>query len=835
MKHSEMPIMGILQAANNFYAYGNWGYFFVLRNGNWEKIETPIKNHIQAATFSEKYGILLGTRGEGIYAYNDKKFKKIPTEISSELDIIKLYKDEKKQIHASAINEELIFDGSSFKTLRKTNINNQPFGFQEIVLTNNYIQKKIQIPTEKEYRNGILADDGAILMLNAQGEVFHSFYQSLNYFNRYDYTYQIEGHANENSHGAAFIHLNDDFLPELFVLNTNNSSKLYLNRSRKSFVDLSYSIEKLNSASLDKFIFADINSDYLLDFVGTTSAKRSKKFSIFFGEKGQNFSKENIFLRNILGDINNLRLVDLNTDGDVDLLVSQYLNENRGVGNTIKLINHKYKKSFSVDSSNNNQTKSWNLQTISADFDNDNFDDIYIVQKWRRDKLFLSNDGTFVDKTDSHLYDLKPLNTFAATSFDYNNDGNLDIVLLSEENTISMIENNGKGIFKDVTSEKFPSDLSIFRINPILGIFINSGDINNDGFTDILLYVKSYNFSKQFCLINFQGKYFKDLSEAMNLAQIDLTGNILGDIDNDGDLDIYGLRNGHNILWLNNLDNNNFIKLFIKGVISTTQGIGTKIWLYKAGRMNNQKHLIGYKQIGSDISGANIYNDIMAHFGVGYVKKIDIKIRFPSGKEKRIYNVNAGQSLIIEELGGISTELYLLPGTAARFLLNPAVQIYILITILSGFILYFGIRNGLKKYKWELPLTIILIVINLTLFWTLILLTIESENILKYLLPPLSILVGIAMPNIIFFYITKKNQKEIGENSLDTLFDLLINFSHGEWALRNLNSLQMFFQNINSLNIDDQAIIEQFEKRKATFTDLTYPTLLKNYSNIKKD
>lgn len=827
LAHSEVPLTGIIKAFDKLYAFGNWGSFYVLENDKWEKINTPIKNHIQDAVFDKNSGIFLGTRGEGIFLFNGKIFVKIPTENGNQLDLIDIFRGNDGQLHARAQNDELIFDGRKFKSFNSSSNKSSPFGFYEMFLGNEFSREKFLIPLEKKFVGGIQAEDGTLLTINSQGDLFHSFIQNTNFFNSFDYTYQIEGHANENSIGGSFIHLNDDFLPELFVLNTNNSSKLYLNQKNKNFIDLSILLEKVNTTSIDKYVFADINSDYYLDFIGLNSNQRGKDLLIYYGESKKNFSSQNVLLKNVSGDITNLRIADINEDGDIDIVINQYLDSNRNVGNIIRLINQKYSNSLIMDSTNNKEFKSWNLQTIMADFNNDDLTDMYIIQKWRKDKLLFNMNGKYVDKASSNLNDFQPLNTFSAISFDYNNDGNLDILLLSEEHIISLLENNGHGKFKDVSYKKIPEYFLNSSLHPLTAAFIISGDINNDGFVDIILYLKNFKFSKQFCLINYKGKYFKDLSDSLNLQPIDLTGNILADIDDDGDIDIYGLRNGNNILLLNNLDNKNFIKILVKGVSSNTQAIGTKVWIYKAGYLNNKQYLLGYKQIGSDIPGSNIYNDPVIHFGIPENNRLDIKIKFPSGVEKFLYNIEKGQNIIVEEKSGISKALYLFPGMVLRFFLNTSVQIYLLISLLSAIILFIGIQNGLKKYNWQLSLTIILVVINLSLFWTLIIITNEFENIIKYFLPPISVFIGIAMPNLIYFLIEKKRAFETDEDNTETLFNLLINFSHGEWALRNLNSLQMFFQNIPAINIDDSSASELLLKRRETFIELTYPTLTK--------
>ncbi|PJA97212.1 MAG: hypothetical protein CO129_02430, partial [Ignavibacteriales bacterium CG_4_9_14_3_um_filter_34_10] len=494
-------------------------------------------------------------------------------------------------------------------------------------------------------------------------------------------------------------------------------------------------------------------------------------------------------------------------------------------GKLLQFINSSFLNKFKPDKTLKRLTKSWNTQTVYADFNNDDVDDIFIVERWRENKLLLSEAGKLIDKTKQNFSDFNNNSSSGALAFDYNNDGLLDLLVSREDSVLVLLENFSNGHFKNVSNKKL-SCSNKMHLTQKISEFLNVGDLNNDGFTDILINIRTVTGGNNICLMNQEGKYFADYSDSLKIGLPFVDGTILGDIDNDGDLDIYGYRSGRNLLWKNNLDDKNYIKLFLRGIISNTRAIGAKVWIYPAGKLNRKNELVAYKQIGSDIYGTNSFNDLTAHFGLSNKTKYDIKVRFDTGKEIVIRNAAAGHTLIIEELTGLSKTLYLLPGKFIRTIILREFQIYLLIILLAGFTIYFGIKNGILKYKWEFKLYFSLGLINISLFWLILFLTKESNDFIKFLLAPSVLIIGIVLPNLIFMYM--KNRSPIEENQeilLDKLFSQLINFTHGEWALRNLNSLQVFFQNAASIDKSDSDLLNQIGNRKETFLKLTSPSI----------
>ena len=74
----------------------------------------------------------------------------------------------------------------------------------------------------------------------------------------------------------------------------------------------------------------------------------------------------------------------------------------------------------------------------------------------------------------------------------------------------------------------------------------------------------------------------------------------------------------------------------------------SKVCVYDGGKAKNKNALRGYREVIAG-SGTFLGNPLQQHFGVDSSKKYDIVVKFPSGIERILKNVETGRTYDIYE------------------------------------------------------------------------------------------------------------------------------------------------------------------------------------------
>ena len=304
------------------------------------------------------------------------------------------------------------------------------------------------------------------------------------------------------------------------------------------------------------------------------------------------------------------------------------------------------------------------LAVVTSDFDKDGWVDIYVACDSTPSILFHNNgDGTFTDVAvhygAAYNEDGMEQAGMGASAGDYNRDGWFDIFKTNfSDDTSTLYRNNGDGTFTDATLE------AGMGINTrYLGWGCSFIDFDNDAWKDIVL-VNGHVYPEiekmgmdtpyrqpKILYKNLRNGRFQDVSASAGpgiTKPSAARGMALGDIDNDGDLDILiNSTNGYAEVLRNEGGNaNNAILINTLGTQSNRTGLGAYIRVVTG----------EVEQIDEVRSGSSYLSqgDLRVHFGLGQATKADlIEIKWLSGHVDTLKDVEANQIIYVQEGTGI--------------------------------------------------------------------------------------------------------------------------------------------------------------------------------------
>jgi len=358
---------------------------------------------------------------------------------------------------------------------------------------------------------------------------------------------------------------------------------------------------------------------------------------------------------------------DYDNDGWVDLLVGMCLEG--GPGSGIYLWKNQGGQGFVnvAPQMGLTLTHLWH-GAVWADFDNDGDQDFFLAGGRRGDALF-RNDGTkfenIASATKTSGEGVIGLSRFAAWG-DYDNDGRLDLYVCDDEKRNRLFRNTGAGVWPDVAR-----DLHVDNLDPTGWVLDASatavwGDYDNDGDLDLFLASQGGAFTKKSenrLYRNDGAAGFVEIAQTSAIADQGQThyAASFGDIDNDGDLDLYvqvgptqippGLGGGVDLLFENlKGSENNWLEFRLTGRQSNRSAIGARIRCV-ADDLSQIREVQGG-------SGYNSMNPFQQHFGFGRRTVVDsVIIRWPSGMVDVLTAVPVNQIIAVTEgsFSGITT------------------------------------------------------------------------------------------------------------------------------------------------------------------------------------
>ncbi len=438
-------------------------------------------------------------------------------------------------------------------------------------------------------------------------------------------------------YSACTVDMDGDYLDDIVTVMTNQL-RVYKQLPGGGFQQLNFSVPGLGTAFVtpDWSIAAgDFDKNGFNDLVLGNGSRVS---TVKANEDGTVYSvftyPQNIFTQRT-------NFIDINNDGHLDLFACHDVAQSHGYrndGNGNLLFDTTLMPTLAVGG---------NYASIWTDYDNDGDQDMYLAKcrggapagdPQRINLLYRNNgDGTF-SEVGAAAGVADGAQSWSTAIADFDNDGDMDFLLSNISDQNRLYRNNNDGTFTDVYSSS--------GIGSSVGSWeIQAADFNNDGFVDFLWE-------------NGKELYLNDGDMTFTGYDVDPEQGGIADLNNDGFLDV---QSGSTVFF-NDGNDNNWLKIKLRGIQSNRNGIGARVELHGPWGMQ-------IRDVRSGEGFANM-SSLNVHFGIGEASEITkAVIKWPSGIVDVIVDPAANSTILIEE--GSSPELGINDPSAISFSFSP--------------------------------------------------------------------------------------------------------------------------------------------------------------------
>lgn len=444
----------------------------------------------------------------------------------------------------------------------------------------------------------------------------------------------------------SFVDYDNDGDIDIF---STQSPALFNNKDGAFVPDLHYQ-EIIQQFSLNPYAsyFADLNKDgkheiLLHSTTGITVLKTTEN---------ESWDATPIIQHQEYGPIRNFLLpVDYDHDGDLDIFIQHVgikMYRNNGDGSFVDVSDQTF---ITTDADNKTPKEMVVDDALAADFDDDGDIDIIAIHSnnactlfdnLRQGKLRALSDETGIPQN---------VRFTAITLCDYDNDGDIDLMLASQTG-IHLYRNRGDGTF--VVDKR---STQVLEKRPVNVTKLISLDYDNDGFLDLW----SITLNGLFLYRNDGTGRFTDKSSILdaNTRKQTCISGAIADYDNDGDLDLFfNNRNGQiRALQNNGGSRNNWIKIQLEGITTgnnkvNRNGIGSKLEVKV-----------------SDLYQVRYTSEQTSHFGLGSYDIADvIRVVWTNGVPQNVIEPKAKQKILEKQvLKGSCPFLYVYDGEKYQF------------------------------------------------------------------------------------------------------------------------------------------------------------------------
>ncbi|MCR4315445.1 MAG: FG-GAP-like repeat-containing protein [Planctomycetes bacterium] len=389
--------------------------------------------------------------------------------------------------------------------------------------------------------------------------------------------------------------------------------------------------------------FADFDGDGDLDIFMTREQSAAQ---ILLNDGAGSFSavSSSVGIDDPSTTSNQAAWADYDLDGDFDVFVTVPTGANRFYRNDGGTFTN-VASSLGMASSIRSVGATW------GDYDNDGDPDLFLANDFGNlDVLYRNDSGSFTNVASSAGVSGASNSTGCAFA-DFDNDGDLDLLVTRYNATSFVYQNSGDGTFTQVNGSMGITDT-------FFGDSVSWGDYDNDGDQDTMV----ANRNGQNALYRNDGSAFTRADTAVGLTSSHPTiGASWGDINSDGNLDIaFGNHQVADELWQSGGFGGNYIYVrCLTDAYGNATDISTEAKFDAIGaridvNLDNDADfpLTSGRTLRRDIesgTGGRGESKLIAHLGIGTTSTVSVRVTFVDGTIVMYTDVAANQKIVIRD------------------------------------------------------------------------------------------------------------------------------------------------------------------------------------------